>query len=70
LTVTRNFRTYSPNHTLRDLRKTFSSNCHEKGISPKVVQKWLGHTNLSMTMNVYTEVSEEFEKEELKKLDK
>lgn len=67
-TVTRYFKNYSPNHTLRDLRKTFATNCHEKGISPKVVQKWLGHTNMSMTMNVYTDVTNDFELNELKKM--
>ncbi len=55
-------------YTVRDLRKTFSTNCHEKGISPKVVQKWLGHTNISMTMNTYTEVRPEFELSEASKV--
>lgn len=68
-TVTRHFKEFAPEHTLRDLRKTFATVCHEKGISPKVVQKWLGHSKMDMTMNVYTEVTKEFERVERMKID-
>ena len=66
--VTRKIKDCLPNHTVRDLRKTFATNCHEMGVSGKVVQKWLGHTNLDMTMNTYTAVRSEFELSEALKL--
>lgn len=65
--VSDRFKEFSKNHTVRDLRKTFATMCHEKGISPKVVQKWLGHSKLDMTMNVYTEVTQDFEQTEMLK---
>ena len=57
-----------PNHTVRDLRKTFATNCYQIGIAPKVVQQWLGHTNLDMTMNTYTDIRSEFELSEATKI--
>ena len=66
--ATRKIKLALPNHTVMDLRTTFATNCHELGVSPKVVQKWLGHTNLNMTMNVYTQVQKDFELSEAEKL--
>ena len=68
-TLLREFQKILPNHTIRDLRKTFATNCYEKGVSPKVIQKWLGHTTIAMTMNTYTEVRTKFEEEEINKID-
>lgn len=36
-----------------DLRHTFATLALEHGISPKVVQEWLGHSNLTTTLNIY-----------------
>ncbi|MDE6397847.1 MAG: site-specific integrase, partial [Clostridiales bacterium] len=42
-------------HTLYHLRHTFATRCIvDKGISPKVVQVWMGHAKIDMTMNTYT----------------
>ncbi len=50
-------------------RHTFATRCIEAGILPKTVQKYLGHATLQMTMDLYVHVTEEFKKEEIKKLD-
>ena len=49
-------------------RHTFATRCLERGISPKVVQKILGHSTLSMTMDLYTHVSDEYMKDCAKKI--
>lgn len=67
--VTRHIKDALLNHTLKDLRATFATNCHEQGIYPKVVQKWMGHSNMNMTMNVYTKVLEDFELQQAKLTD-
>jgi integrase len=54
--------------TIHDLRHTFATRCLESGISMKTVQKWLGHSKYDTTANIYSHVSTEFEKSEVKKL--
>lgn len=39
-------------------RHTFATRCFEAGIEPKVVQSYLGHASLKMTMDLYTHVTE------------
>lgn len=60
------FEDFTP-HTLRH---TFATRCFENGIPPKVVQGYLGHATLQMTMDLYTHVMEETKTEEIKKLEK
>ena len=38
-------------------------------VPAKVVQKWLGHSTLEMTLNVYTHVNRDFESEMSQKID-
>ncbi|MFI3166549.1 MAG: tyrosine-type recombinase/integrase [Bacillota bacterium] len=66
--LTRKIKEALPNHTVKDLRTSFATKCHEAGIAPKVVQKWMGHTNIGTTMNIYTKVNSDFEKSEADKL--
>ena len=40
-------------------RHTFSTRCFESGVEAKVVQSYLGHASLKMTMYVYTHVTDE-----------
>lgn len=40
-------------------RHTFATRCFECGIQPKVIQSYLGHASLKMTMDLYTHVMEE-----------
>lgn len=57
------------NVSVHTLRHTFATRCSEAGVPPKVVQQWLGHTTLEMTMNVYTHVNAEEEKKQARKFD-
>lgn len=59
----RTFRKFHP-HTLRH---TFATRCFEKGMDPKVVQKLMGHSNISITLNIYTHVMESKMASELEK---
>ncbi len=54
---------------IHSLRHTFATRCSEAGIPAKVVQKWLGHSTLEMTLNVYTHVNADFEQEMSAKFD-
>ena len=40
-------------------RHTFATRCFEAGVDGKVVQAYLGHASLKMTMDLYTHVTEE-----------
>ncbi|XFA98153.1 tyrosine-type recombinase/integrase [Candidatus Izemoplasma sp. B36] len=49
------------------LRHYFSTRCLTAGIDPKVVQTWMGHTTIAMTLDVYTKVEKEYAKNQAKK---
>jgi integrase len=53
------FHTFCPEHHLHDLRHTFATRCLESGVSPKVLQVWLGHSEISTTLDIYSHVSPE-----------
>lgn len=40
-------------------RHTFATRCFENGVDAKVVQSYLGHASLKMTMDLYTHVTED-----------
>lgn len=40
-------------------RHAFATRCFEAGVQPKVVQSYLGHATLQMTMDLYTHIMEE-----------
>ena len=50
-------------------RHTFATRCFESGISPKTVQAYLGHTNLNMTMDIYTSVLDTKKSDDMKLLE-
>lgn len=50
------------------MRHIFATRALERGIPPRVVQSYLGHSTIDMTMNIYTHVTAELEKEEIRKL--
>lgn len=47
---------------LHSLRHTYATRCIESGIQPKVLQKLLGHTDISITLNTYCDAFEAFTK--------
>lgn len=49
-------------------RHTFATRCFESGIEPKVVQSYLGHASLKMTMDLYTHVTEEKSSADIEKI--
>ncbi len=57
-------RSFHP-HTFRH---TFATRCFENGMDPKVVQEIMGHSNISVTMNIYTHVLKDKLKSELCKM--
>lgn len=54
--------------TPHTLRHTFATRGLEKGIPPKVMQELLGHTNISMTMDIYSHVLPDTKADEMQKL--
>ena len=46
--------------TIHSLRHTFATNCIASGVSMLVVQKWLGHASITMTIDTYTHVEKEY----------
>jgi integrase len=47
---------------LHDARHTYATWLLEQGESPKVVQTLLGHSNITITLGIYSHVSLELEK--------
>jgi len=56
--------------TLHSLRHVFATRCLESGVDPKVIQKWLGHTKLDLSMNLYAHANGNFEQEQIVKMAK
>lgn len=51
------------------LRHTFATRCIEAGMSAVVLSKILGHKNIQVTLNTYTDVFDKYRKEEMMKVD-
>lgn len=52
------------------LRHTFATRCFEAGIPPKTVQMILGHSNIQITLDLYTHVSNQKKRSDLQNLEK
>ena len=50
------------------LRHTFGTRCLESGMQPVVVQRMMGHTDVSVTLNTYTSVFDQFKNKEIEKV--
>lgn len=68
-TLTREISKFIEGHHLHELRHTFITRCQECGISRELTSVWAGHkADNTMTSNVYTHFSEEFQIGEIQKL--
>lgn len=47
---------------------SFATRCIENGMQPKVLQKILGHSKISQTMDLYVHTEDDFKVEEMKKI--
>gem|GEM_PF-5736532 len=50
------FKKFLPNHTLKDLRHTFTTRARECGIDNELVAVWTGHSLGNITSSVYTHI--------------
>lgn len=56
-------------HTyMHSLRHTFATRCIENGMNPKTLQIILGHSSLSVTMDLYVHVTDEYSIQEIEKM--
>lgn len=52
------------------LRHTYGTRCIESGMAPVVVQRLMGHNDISVTLNTYTSVYDKFEEKEIDKVNR
>ena len=60
------YRVQMPNITPHVCRHTYCSNMAKSGMNPKTLQYLMGHSDISVTMNVYTHIGFDDAEEELK----
>ena len=65
--VSRTFHRFCPEHKLHDLRHTFVTRCAECGINVIVCQSLAGHSDVKVTLGIYTHTSTQFRKDEYRK---
>lgn len=66
--INKSLGTKLPEITFHDLRHTYATRLFELGENPKTVQELLGHSNISITLNIYTHVMEETKQNTVNKL--
>jgi integrase len=54
-----------PAPTLHGLRKTFASCMAGRGITPKILQRWMGHERIEMTLQVYAKAMKDAEERQV-----
>ncbi len=55
--------------SMHTLRHTFATRAIEAGVKPKTLQRLLGHSNISTTMNLYVHLTDEEAEKEIKKFE-
>ena len=54
-----------PNFSCHNLRHTFATRLCEAGVNIKVIQEILGHSDISTTLDIYTDATSDFKKKEM-----
>lgn len=57
-----------PVFSAHSFRHTFATRCLENGIQPKILQKYLGHATLGMTMDLYVHITDDFAQDQMEKI--
>lgn len=52
------------------LRHSYGTRCVESGMAPVVVQRLMGHTDITVTLNTYTSVFDKFKENEIDKVNR
>ena len=68
INLVRSFDEQFPVFSGHTFRHTFATRCFENGVDAKVVQSYLGHASLKMTMDLYTHVTEEKSSNDIEKI--
>ena len=68
INLTRSFDAQFPIFSGHTFRHTFATRCFENGVDAKVVQSYLGHASLKMTMDLYTHVTKEKSSNDIEKI--
>ena len=63
------YRVQMPNITPHVCRHTYCSNMAKSGMNPKTLQYLMGHSDISVTMNVYTHIGFDDAEEKLKRME-
>ena len=63
------YKVQMPKVTPHVCRHTFCSNMARNGMNPKTLQYLMGHSDISVTMNVYTHIGFDDAEEELKRME-
>ena len=63
------YRVQMPNITPHVCRHTYYSNMSKSGMNPNTLQYLMGHSDISVTMNVYTHIGFDDAEEELKRME-
>jgi integrase len=50
------------------LRHTYATRCIEAGMTPVVLQRLMGHTDIKVTLNTYTSIFNKFKQDEIEKV--
>jgi integrase len=59
-----------PSFSCHSLRHTFTTRCIEAGVNVKVLQKWLGHDDITTTLNIYADCTKEMVDKSLVEVEK
>lgn len=58
-----------PHFSCHTLRHTFATRMCERGVNMKVIQDILGHTDISITMNIYTDATNDMKRKAFQEFD-